>query len=222
MNYIAIVGGLIFGVAGYFTIRSAKKEEGDLYRVQRLPPVELEDAVEGVPVKAYGKIICDNPISSPYMGKPCVWSRSIKQRYVETRDSKGRKSGHWETVEDIRRATPFEIDDGTGKIGVNLQDAPLEYIDAKKILDEPGLHMNGATKRDEYILPPESAFIYGMAVQDGKSLVVRKNDREPIIASIAKEAEFLKKRRSDDKFVNAFGYGAAAIGGAALVYGLFF
>ncbi|HLC47907.1 MAG TPA: GIDE domain-containing protein [Candidatus Norongarragalinales archaeon] len=220
MNIILLIFGLIFGGAGYFVIKKAKDEENALYRISRLPPVQLEDAVDGVPSKCYGRIICDKPYPSPYTGTPCVWSRSVKERYVETRDSKGRRSGRWETVEDVRRSVIFDLDDGTGKIGINLEGVPLDFIDAKKVLDEPGMHMNGATRREEHVIMPENAFVYGMAIRSGNHLMVCKDAREPLAISYGKEEEFLKRKRSDDKWVNLAGYSMAIIGGAMLLFGI--
>ncbi len=216
----AIFGLVLLGI-GYYVIGKAREEESTLYKIQRLPPVELEDAVEGVPVKTYGKIICQTPNKSPYTGKDCVWSRSITERYSETADRKGRRSGHWVKVEDKVKSTNFQIDDGTGKIGVDLEGAALDYIYPTSVLEEMGMRINGSRRRKEYIIPVGNAFVFGLSFKDGKSLIVRKSDREPVALSVRKETEFYKSKRADDKFVNALGYGMAVLGGGILLFSIF-
>jgi hypothetical protein len=220
MNFIVALFGLIFLAAGAFIIKKAKDEENTLYRISRAPPIELEDAADGVPVKSYGKIICDETFKAPYSGKPCVWSHSITEEYRETRDSKGRKSGSWHTVEDKTNSAPFLLEDKTGRIGVNLKDASGEFIDGNHVYDWNGYEMGHQRRKNEWIISNENAFVYGLGIKEGNTVVVMKSSREPIAVSFRTEEEFLKIKRSDDKMVNVAGYGMLLIGACIMAWAI--
>ncbi|MFH0971857.1 MAG: GIDE domain-containing protein [Candidatus Micrarchaeota archaeon] len=200
--------GLIFIIGGYFVLKHAKREEEALYKVERLPPLQLEDAVDGIALKTYGKIVCDSPLKTPYAAENAVWSRSLEEEYVETTDSKGRKSGHWRTVADMVNTAPFQIDDGTGKIWVDLRKANREFVDAERIFSWSGFHR----RKSEWALKPGYAFVYGFAQQQVEKLTIMKSEREQLIASFREEKEMLKFKRSDDKLFLGFGYLLMIIG----------
>ncbi|MFH1257532.1 MAG: GIDE domain-containing protein [Candidatus Micrarchaeota archaeon] len=210
--------GLVFLAVGWFILKKTKDEDKALYKIQRLPPTDLHDAIDGVPVKTFSKIVCNKPAIAPYSGSQCVWSHSITEEYHEETDSKGRKHGYWQTVEDIVRTAEFQLVDPTGSICVDLNGAEQDLIRGVKVHSSEGFHM----RKREYAIPVEKAFVYGMVFKDQGGLIVKKSASEPIAAATKTETEFIAEMRSDDKLNTAIGYVLGIIGALMILGALFF
>ncbi|MFH0971858.1 MAG: GIDE domain-containing protein [Candidatus Micrarchaeota archaeon] len=114
MWQLVLMGIVGLGI-GLAAIHSQRKEDEELYKIQRLPPTELEDAVADVVTKANGKVVPIKLLKSYYQKQDCVYFVSTEEEY-----RKQGKSSKWVTVFYDYGFEPFYIDDGTGKIRVDL------------------------------------------------------------------------------------------------------
>lgn len=129
VNFVGIIGGAIAAIAGYAFIYNQKKEDELLYRIQRTPPLELEDAVADVSVKISGKVVPIKTLKSHYQNVECVYYISKESELVSRR-----KSSSWETTYYDFGMEPFYIDDGSGKIIVELaDDAQRKLMEAMRL-----------------------------------------------------------------------------------------
>ncbi|MEK6954601.1 MAG: GIDE domain-containing protein [Candidatus Micrarchaeota archaeon] len=217
-GYIFPIFGIILVIAGLVMMKSTRDEEKLLYKVQKIPPTEIEDANEGVLLKISGKV-SSKPFEGPFSKQDCVWARSVREEYVESGSFKSREGGHWKTVEDRITTKPFEIDDGTGKIAVDLEGVLAEHIDGKEV-DTIGSFTDMHSRTYEWILPAGKLLIIGKTKKIDGKLVIAKSEDEPLVASFRGEKEYFKHMRSDDKPMTIFSYGLLIGGILVLIWSM--
>lgn len=81
-----------------------------------------------------GKVLCENPLSTPGTGEPCVYFhlRITDEVQEVVHDSNGhhRTRNHTEVVEDKEESCSFQLQDKTGTIGVLPSGATFEGSEA--------------------------------------------------------------------------------------------
>ncbi|MFH1750135.1 MAG: GIDE domain-containing protein [Candidatus Micrarchaeota archaeon] len=115
VNFILLAGGLVLAGFGIMVIKGQKKEDEELYKIQRQPPLQLEDAVADVPAKIAGKVVPIKLLKSNYQKVDCVYYVSMEEEL-----QKSGKSHKWVTVFYDYGFEPFNVDDGTGKVRMDL------------------------------------------------------------------------------------------------------
>jgi hypothetical protein len=103
-------------------------------------------------VEVKGLVKCDNPLTSELSKHPCVYySMNVIREYEETHEEKDSDGNYRtvtsrgsETISSNTQNVPFHVQDDTGKILINPNDA---RIDAQKVLDkfESGESSSGST-----------------------------------------------------------------------------
>ncbi|MFH1257534.1 MAG: hypothetical protein ABIG96_03455 [Candidatus Micrarchaeota archaeon] len=148
---------LLFGIIGLgiglVMINNQRKEDEELYKIERLPPIELEDAVADVVIKARGKIAPIKLLKSYYQKQDCVYFLSTEEEY-----RKQGKSSKWVTVFYDYGFEPFYLDDGTGKIRVDLLGpAKRKILDALRMTNAPAnpIAMMGRMVEVSKSIPPQ-------------------------------------------------------------------
>ncbi|MEK6954602.1 MAG: GIDE domain-containing protein [Candidatus Micrarchaeota archaeon] len=220
--------GLIIGAIGAFAIKRQQKEDEFFYRIERTPPIQLEDVIEGVPIKLTGKVVPIEVLKSRFEGRSCVYFISERQEL-----KKQGKSSNWVTALHDFQDSPFYLDDGTGKIRIDLHTANKEFLETEKILNwegyEGGLGQFGPfnigglkVRKYEWIIPSDGKmFIYGMPRKFNGAMELRQWKESEMAASVNDEKTFLKNKRTDDKKQVFVGY-AIAVVGAILIVASFF
>lgn len=83
-----------------------------------------------------GKVLCDNPLSTPGTGDPCVYYHlritDEVQDVVHDSDGHHRTRNHTEVVEDKEESCTFQLQDKTGTLGVLPTGATFEGSEALK------------------------------------------------------------------------------------------
>ncbi|AFZ47208.1 hypothetical protein Cyast_1243 [Cyanobacterium stanieri PCC 7202] len=170
-------------------------------------------------VKLWGKITIDEPLISEMKQEPCVHYRMLVQREYEekvrSQDSEGktvektvRKS---ETITQNQRSIPFILEDKTGAITINPEDAKFDTI---KILDEfrPEQPAGGMLqfgnfsflvrnnnyhtrtlgyRYQEFILPihREVLIVGNVSDETGSLKITKPMDNQPFLISLKTEEE---------------------------------
>ncbi|MFH1257533.1 MAG: hypothetical protein ABIG96_03450 [Candidatus Micrarchaeota archaeon] len=129
MVFEYILLGFVLTALGVAAIMAQKGEDELLYKLERQPPTELEDATENVLMKISGKVEPINTVVSELANRECVYYHSFKEEY-----RKQGKSSRWITVLDKIVTIPFEVRDATGWINVDLNGADKNWIDPEDVL----------------------------------------------------------------------------------------
>lgn len=174
-----------------------------------------------------GKVVCDEPLTSELTGTACVYyrmsvERQFEERYTD-RDSSGRPvqktRRRTETIASNIRSVPFQVDDGSGRITVNPEDA--EVI-AGKVLSrfEPGANPGMGSFRlgsfsfdfslagsasntlgylfEESLIPLDAPlYVLGEAADPNGRLEIRRpEDGGKFIVSVKSEEELQRQARA--------------------------
>ncbi len=125
-----------------FSVLSAEKKNcKDLQDISKQVADEIGSGSFSERCKIYGKVESANPLSSELAGKPCVYySSSIYRKYEDyeiSTDADGNETERLVTKEELLSSNvnkiPFYINDGTGKVKVDLEGASLDTV---KVLDK--------------------------------------------------------------------------------------
>ncbi|MGY6528965.1 MAG: E3 ubiquitin ligase family protein [Cyanobacterium sp.] len=214
----------------FFIKQAQVKSHGSLLSARLTNIQELQSTCEAITqeiggrnwrdyVKLWGKIRVDEPLMSEIRQEPCVYYRILVQREYEekvrSQDSEGkttekivRKS---ETITQNQRSTPFILEDKTGAITINPQDAKFDTI---KTLDEfrteqpaGGMLQFGnfsfllrndgynthtlGYRYQEFILPiNREVLVLGNASDEtGELRITKPTDNQPFLVSLKTEEE---------------------------------
>lgn len=113
--------GVIIGIALFimgFTKLKLKR------LIENLPTSKVRSLAMGL-VELYGKSLAKTVIQTPLRKIECVYYKIVVEKYVEKRDSKGRKSGHWSTVSTEESPYHFFLADDTGAVLIDPRGAEV-------------------------------------------------------------------------------------------------
>jgi hypothetical protein len=126
VGFVLIGIAIVSLIAGFLQFSKARKILAAPFRKTG----ELASGAQ--PLGADGLGSCEGDIraaqvlTAPCSGQPCIYYHLKVEREVEksTLTENGTKtSKHWETVSDEKRSAPFQLDDGSGPIGVSIADS---------------------------------------------------------------------------------------------------
>ena len=122
-----LVGGFFFAMG----LASARLRR----LVQRMPTSRIRQLITGDFVELRGKVACDQPLTAPVAGSPCVYYDYKFQR-IRHKAGSGSKTSEttYQTIDSQQRRVAFRIADGTGSIEV---DPDRAKFDAPLIVDRP-------------------------------------------------------------------------------------
>lgn len=146
----ALVVGVIFigvAIALFFTQKSHSNKAFSIQSAQPVTTAELKNTAQSIAddigsgnwreyVKVWGTIQCDRPLQSPLKSTDCVFYKTkVTWEYEETvtkTDSEGKKTQETqkesENLSSERQSVPFVIQDETGTISIDPNDADLDTI----------------------------------------------------------------------------------------------
>ncbi len=208
---MAIIGAVIV-VFSFDISRRLSKADSLIYKIGRQPVVNVNSAVDGLPIAIEGKIRASELLESPYTKTKCVFYHYIYEEYIQTKDS-----SRWETLLNECNYKLFEVEDKTGRIIVDLKnvdsslspyrivkrdrhipDFENSEVDCVKLFHQKVLERKkwwifpiGPLYRvSEYVLLPEQeVFVYGYAtVSNNKKRVGEFKDIPLIVSRKSKEA----------------------------------
>ena len=139
---------LIVAIALFFVQKSQANKAFSIQAAQSVTPGELKTMAQAIAddigggnwreyVKVWGAIQCDRPLRSPLKAADCVFHQTtVTWEYEETvtkTDSDGNRTTETEksteTLSSERQSVPFWIQDETGMVQVEPDEANLETID---------------------------------------------------------------------------------------------
>ena len=202
-------------------------------------------------VEVKGLITANNPLTAELSQRPCVYTKMrVVEKYEETyyeKDENGNRQrktrrGSTTLADNILQIT-FHLDDGTGKIPINPNDAEIEAIEVVNRYElnqnQPGLSWGGFSinlsshnSRDkrilghqynEWILPVDTKiYVLGeISDSDGHLMIhqpVDKNNR--FLITYKSEEELLQSKESQVKSQKIGAIACAIIGIICLIIGL--
>ncbi|MEM9218044.1 MAG: E3 ubiquitin ligase family protein [Cyanobacteria bacterium P01_F01_bin.150] len=142
---------LLVAIALFFVQKSQTNKAFSLQSAQAATAADLETMAQAIAddigggswreyVKVWGNITCDRPLQSPLKSADCVFYKTTvtweyKEEVTKT-DSDGKQTTetekHSETLSSERQSVPFWVQDETGAIQVDPEDADLETINVVK------------------------------------------------------------------------------------------
>jgi hypothetical protein len=83
------------------------------------------------PVKIKGRIVASETLSSPYSKTPCVYYRYriVSTRFKSTTGGPGSATAASQQVAGGENSLPFDIDDGTGRIHIDAENAEVQGLE---------------------------------------------------------------------------------------------
>jgi hypothetical protein len=255
-----VIAGVVFFVISAILIVVRVMTQKKLFEIQStetLTAKDLQDLYSSVKsevgqggfskmTEVKGVVKCDNPLNSELANQPCVYySMTVVREFEETREEKD-SSGNYrpvthrgsETISSNTQSVPFYVEDETGKILVNPNDAG---IDSQKVLDkfESGEYASGPTlsfggwtlnvggitagrrtlgyRFQESIVPlGRKIYVLGEATDTSGELAVQKprEKGKKFIISMKSEEELVSGAKSTIKWTL---YGAIACDAIAVV-----
>lgn len=109
--------GLLAAFLGYLKMKTVKL-------IKDTPLSSIRDIKPGF-VKVQGKASAERYLKSPFSVKDCVLFRWVVKTYRSRASSSSRSGGYtcWQQTSDGQNGVPFSIDDGTGKVRINPNNA---------------------------------------------------------------------------------------------------
>ncbi len=133
MNLPFVVLGGLAGVGAVMTYLKSSQLQSEFSYMQRMSAT-VKEVSHGVMAEITG---IAEPVSSslksPKTQKDCVYYHYIVERREERRTQKGGTTYQWAKVTDSKQAVPFYLDDGTGKIQLDL--SGVDGVDAVKTFE---------------------------------------------------------------------------------------
>lgn len=94
--------------------------------IEDTPTAKIRSAPQGyVELEGTGKLMEGPPIIAKLSGLPCVWFRYKIERQVTVHDNKGHRHTHWETIDSGESTETFWLQDDTGRVIVDPENADI-------------------------------------------------------------------------------------------------
>lgn len=175
-------------------------------KIKSLQTAAIGKITPGTIVKIRGIVLPMETLTSRKLGSSCVYSRYLLETY-----KKRGKRFRWGTELDEEKTKPFLIDDGTGKVQIDLTGADNYWIDGEKSFENETQDdsirsftidlfppQNNTREKEWIIREGDSLLVYGKAILESGKIVIKKEILSPMIASVHSEEAFFAKIRSDD------------------------
>lgn len=259
-----LIIGIILIVIGAVLVWNKTRLEKKILNIKYFDRIDLKSAIENYEhiakelgpgsfsqmVKLSAKAESDSPLTGEFSGAPCVYFESEvvhKYKVLEEReDSNGKITKNWvtktEVVGDTKRGDEFRLNDGSGKVEINIQGADLtanEVVDNFKPANEGssfsfsfgnfsarfdnGYKTIGYNEVERNIGLGASLFVIGEINDKNGRLMITKpaDDENPFIVSVKTEAAMLKGLEGNAKMSLYAGIALAIIGVGLLVASFF-
>lgn len=228
-----------FDKIGKFTNRyiAAEKEVGGLD----------QQAVDLISVS--GRVEADEHLVSPLSNTECVYydfeiKREIEyeQEYTEE-DEDGNEESYtrietkWESVTDEKKWKDFYLNDGSGKIRIDLQEAKMDIHNnsvekyEREIPDNfmefisdytSGRRVRGYKFYEKCLVPGEELFIMGgIKIINGEAVIDKFPDRTFLISDRGRE-NLIGSSKKNSEIYRVIYYASGIIGGILIVAGMIF
>jgi hypothetical protein len=176
-----------------------------------------------------GRVRCSSPLSAPRDGRPCVYfhHHAEEQRQVQRRNSKGRTVTRYEWTTVIRdtQSCPFEIEDMSGRLRIQPQEAQLEGTRSSGRTENPAYGPRTLLGGDDRLGWRESItaiyvddriYAIGQVEQhpEGPTMDRPGPDSEPFLVSVRSEDELVESAQTS---FNVAVVACVLLGGASLV-----
>lgn len=196
-----------------------------------------------------GTVVAEQPLRSELGEIDCVWftarvEERYEERYTES-DQNGttreRTRTANETVSSTSRAVPFIVDDGTGRIEVDPEEATIEgevVVDRHEPYDDrsdeirlgsfsfrpsTGRRILGYTYHERAIPVGAKVYVIGDACDrvEGRLCIRKPNEPEkPFLVSVRSEEEIVAGMQKSATLKKWIALGLMILGGVALVWGI--
>ncbi|MFH1107345.1 MAG: GIDE domain-containing protein [Candidatus Micrarchaeota archaeon] len=226
-----IIGGGLTGAVSAFLLWRALRIQKELAYMQRMN-ASCNAVSHGVMAELTGKAVPSGAsLKAPKSGKDCLYYRFTVERR-EAQHTKNGTSYSWVTVSDSAEGVPFFIDDGTGKVLMDLSGA--KDVDALKsfeaVENNPavsgnvmGVNLSFGNQPMRYTEKciPVGQQVYALGLirhnEDNSLQLVRPPDERPFVVSCRSEESLKAERKSHELWFKA-GAGILAIISLALLY----
>ncbi len=165
--------------------------------IQNIPTSKISALALGL-VEVIGRAISitPKPLRSLYAKADCVFYRYKVEQFVRTQ-----RSAHWQTISEGSSGLPFYVDDGTGKVLVDPNEARINleprYISSspdKKQSVSPLMARTGSMRYVEsYIMPKENVYVLGTAKKSRDYVAEHKEKIAKRISEWTKDPEKRKE-----------------------------
>ncbi len=210
---IVIMGGSVFFARTYI------KYEELAFNIEKLPELETNEAVEGIPFTGYGVVEADELLTSPYTNTPCVYYHSIEEKLV-----RHGRSEVWKVISNVAKYVPFYIRDKRGRLKVDLRNMDEDFsgyriepshphlpnpsnseidcdaviykkVEKRKVWELGPLQLFDYYRKSEFVLSPGTeVFVCGMVERDASGeLVIREHKDIPLIITKKTKEEYLEE-----------------------------
>lgn len=229
MNIPLVAFGGVSGAVSLILLWKALGAQKEFAYMQRMNAT-ANAVSHGVMAELVGKAVpAGASLKAPKSGKECVYYR-FKVERREAHHSKNGTSYTWTTVSESVEGVPFFIDDGTGKVLLDL--SGVKDVDAMKSFESVennpavqgrvlGFNLslgNQPMRYTEYCIPAGQQ-IYAMGLirhnEDNSMQLVRPSDERPFLVSCRSEESLKAERKSHEFWFKA---GAGILGVVALAF----
>lgn len=177
---IIIIGGGLFWLS--------KKQQKTSAAMQQSKAVPVNQLQANTQAEVQGTVVANNPLTTPFSNRECVYYKYEVEKEVRRRDSEGHLETNWEQVEEDDKKIPFMIKDQTGQVLVNPEGATIEPRDlgeqrfrrgerfSNNILQNIISNISDFNTRvnEEALLVGEPAYIFGHLTEGPNGLEFKK------------------------------------------------
>ena len=231
MNIPVIAVGAVLGAGSALVYRQSLKAQKEFDYMQRMN-ASCNAVSHGVMAELTGKAVpVASSLKAPKSGKDCVYYR-FKVERREAQHTKNGTSYSWVVISGSAEGVPFYLDDGTGKVLLDLSGAKdvdalksFESVDGNPAVQGNVMGFNLSLgsqpmRYTEYCIPVGQQF-YAMGLvkedENGRPHLVRPGDERPFVVS-CKSEEALKSERKGQAFWLKAGAAVLGIVSLALLY----
>ena len=194
----------------------------------------------GSVVEVKGTLRCEAPLQSEMAGETCAYySARVVREYIrdDHDDDDAGSDRRSETVSHNERFAPFSVEDATGSIAVNAEEAE---VDAKEVVDRFERHTGGRSvtvagvslnlgggertlgfRHVEEVLPVDApVYVLGAVQQDGTIGAPDPGGENRFVVSHRSEEALARQFNKDARLLGLVAAGLAALGLVFLAVGV--
>ncbi|MDW8033887.1 MAG: LemA family protein [Nitrososphaerota archaeon] len=242
LDMLILSTGIVLMVGAIPLKNLYKRVDDAVFKIDRLPLLDVNEATEGVPFCGEGIIISDYTIRAPYSQEECVYYHYIKEKLIQTidriewqiqnneadwvpffylKDRRGNKirielKGVAQDFSGYAPPKKFKTND------MRLSELEPEHVIRNKRIETKGILGLGSEiyRINEYILRPNTkVFAVGMVYKDGENLYISEHKDWPLIISRKSKQEYVEEFKKGENLL-LFSHFIMAVGYSLFVYGL--
>jgi hypothetical protein len=128
-----LIAALVFFFIGIGLVVSGSKQLNKSIFIKKAAMQSIGSLKTG-PAKIKGRIIASETLSSPYSKAPCVYYRYriVSTRFKSATGGPGSATAAAQEVAGGENSLPFDIDDGTGRIRIDAENADVQGLEKIK------------------------------------------------------------------------------------------